>query len=228
PLQLVPGLLSIAEHIARQKRGENWHAELGHEMARYLVTRVANTRGVRVVEVALLQHVTTENVPLDVDVFLVDERINRVYAVQCKHLENPFRIGLLDWLERFRRPRKGGRKGLDKAVQQLSELRRLSRDDTKVTRFLMESIGLTSEQIETIRPVVVHNIWNLDFWQTDQGICFYDLHTFCNAIKGRESTMGVIGPGGVTEWGSLRSDVIVVSGKFSTPNGESFATDGRA
>ncbi|WP_155638977.1 hypothetical protein [Burkholderia multivorans] len=209
PLQLEPGLLSIAEHIARQKLGEHWHGALGHEMARYLVTRIGDTPGVRAVEVELVKHRTTEKTPLDVDVVVVDERINRVYAVQCKHLESSFGISLLDWLERFRRPRKGGRKGLDKAVQQLSELLRLTKDDVRVRQILIDEVGLTPAQIDTIRPVVVHNIWNLDFWQTDQGICFYDLHTFSNAIKGRERTQGMIQLSGVREFGAVRDDVIV-------------------
>lgn len=209
PLQLVPGLLSVAEHIARQKLGEHWHGALGHEMARYLINRIGDTPGVRAVEVELVRHRTTEKTPLDVDVVVVDERIDRVYAVQCKHLESSFGIGLLDWLERFRRPRKGDRKGLDKAVQQLDELRRLTKDDARVQEILKDEVGLTPAQIDTIRPVVVHNIWNLDFWQTDQGICFYDLHTFSNAIKGRERTPGMIQRNGVHEFGAVRDDVIV-------------------
>lgn len=208
-LQLEPGLLSIAEYIARQKIGETWHDEVGHEMARYLARRIEGVPGVRVVEVELRQEGTTDNTPVDVDLFVVDERIGRVYAVQCKHLESSFHIGLLDWLERFRRPRNGDRKGLDKAVQQLSELRRLTTDDLRVRQMLVDTVGLTSAQIDTIRPIVVHNIWNLDFWRTDQGICFYDLHTFSNAVKGRERTTGMITADAVHELRTVRDNVIV-------------------
>lgn len=209
PLQLVPGLLSLAERLAREKLGDNWHDALGHEMARYLADRIAKIPGVRVIEVELRQHMTTADVPLDVDLFVADERINRVYAVQCKHLENSSAIGLLDWLERFRRPRNDERKGLDKAVQQLENLRQLCIDDNKIKNFLTEEVGLTPSQIDTIRPIVVHNLWNIDFWQNNEGICFYDLHTFCNAINGREGTVGSIGRGGVTLAGQVRDDAVV-------------------
>lgn len=209
PLQLVPALLSVSEAIARKKLGDDWHAALGQEMARYLATRMADTSGVRVIEIELLQHMTSANTPLDVDLFIVDERIDRVYAIQCKHFENSFRVDLLDWLVRFRRPRNDKRKGLDKALQQLGDLVRLCKDDERVRRTLMEEVGLTQSQIETIRPIVIHNLGNLDFWQTDQGICIYDLHTFCSAVKGREGAVMSISSSGVTQQGMLRSSAIV-------------------
>jgi hypothetical protein len=94
-------------------------------------------------------------------------------------------------------------------VQQLSELRRLTKDDARVRQILIDEVGLTPTQIDTIRPVVVHNIWNLDFWQTDQGICFYDLHTFSNAVRGRERIPGMIEPNGVHEFDAVRDNVTV-------------------
>jgi len=167
-----------------------------------------DTPGVRIIEVELLQHMTSSNTPLDVDLFIVDDRVNRVYAIQCKHFESSFRVDLLDWLVRFRRPRNDERKGLDKALQQLGDLQQLCRDDARIQRALVEEVGLTRAQIETIRPIVIHNLGNLDFWQIDQGTCIYDLHTFCNAMKGREGALMSISPSGVAYRGMLRSEAI--------------------
>jgi hypothetical protein len=209
PLQLVAALLSVAEELARKRIDANWHGKVGHEMANYLRRRIEGTRGLRVVEVVLVQDTTTEKVPLDVDLFVIDERINRVYAIQCKHFEHSFRTDLLDWLVRFRRPRGEKRKGLDKALQQLENLPRLCREDERVRRVLIRDVGLTEAQIETIRPIIVHNLGNLDFWRTDQGICFYDLHTFCNVVKGREAAVMSIGASGVEHGGIVRDGAIL-------------------
>lgn len=209
PLQLVPALLSVSEQIAREKMGEGWHTALGDEMVRYLASRIDGTPGVRVINVELVQHVTSNNTPIDIDLFIVDDRIGRTYAVQCKHFESSFGIDLLDWLERFRRSRGRKRQGLDKALQQLSNLDELCRKDERVRQALLNSVGLTSNQIETLRPIVVHNLWNLDFWRTDQGICFYDLHTFCNALKCREATMTSVRQGRVVHHEVQRSEEVV-------------------
>lgn len=209
PLQLIPALLSVAERIAREKIGDGWHAALGHEMAKYLASRTGSIPGVRVMEVELRQEMTSEGVPLDVDLFIVDERINRVYAIQCKHFESSFRIDLLDWLVRFRRPRDDKRTGLDKALQQLENLPRLCRDDERIRSALVNDVGLTEAQIDTIRPIVIHNLGNLDFWQTDQGVCIYDLHTFCSAVKGREATVISISSAGVNQRGTICSEAFV-------------------
>lgn len=209
-LQLVPGLLSLAERIARENFGDNWHDSLGPELARYLTTRLDKVNGIRIVETELRQHMTAgADVPIDVDLFIVDERADRVYAIQCKHLEGSHGIGLLDWLERFRRHRDGKRKGLDKAVQQLENLAELCEKDAKVRKVLTETVGLTPHQIETIRPIVVHNLWNVDFWRTSQGICFYDLHTFCNGIKGREAIVGSLRPNEEKVMGLIHGDAVV-------------------
>lgn len=209
PLQVVHALLSVTEQIARAKRGSKWHDALGHEMASYLASRLTGTPGIRVVEAELRQHMTSANVPLDVDMFVIDERIDRIYAIQCKHFENSFKLDLLDWLERFRRSRNSNRKGLDKAIGQLENLRQLCQDDERIRQALQHEVGIAPTQFDAIRPIVVQNLWNLDFWRTDDGICIYDLHTFCNAIKGLEAIEGSLGPQGISTTRTTRGNTIV-------------------
>jgi hypothetical protein len=209
-LQPSIGLLSAAEMLAKRNLGNDWHDELGHEMVDYLASRVGRVDGVRVIRKELRREMATDKtIPLDVDLFVVDDRIQRVYAVQCKHLEGSGGLGLLDWLERFRRTREKDRKGLDKAVQQLENLQRLCSVDAKIQSYLAKEVGLSPREIESIRPIVVHNVWNVDFWRTDQGICFYDLHTFCNAIDRRLGVLGLITQDAVADAGELRSAELV-------------------
>jgi hypothetical protein len=98
---------------------------------------------------------------------------------------------------------------LDKALQQLENLPRLCRDDERIRSALVNDVGLTEAQIDTIRPIVIHNLGNLDFWQTDQGVCIYDLHTFCSAVKGREATVISISSAGVDQRGTICSEAFV-------------------
>lgn len=206
-LQPSIGLLSVAEMIARHKLGDHWHAALGNEMADYLASRLEKVEGVRVIRKELLRDRATDpTAPLDVDLFVVDERIGRAYAIQCKHLEGSNGIDLLDWLERFRRTHDAKRTGLDKAIQQLERLKGLCSGDEKIRRYLAEEIRLSDPEIQSICPVVVHNVWNIDFWRNDVGVCLYDLHTFCNVMDRRAGATSLITAQAVEDTGVLRGD----------------------
>lgn len=202
-IQLTLGLVDAAEHLARIKHGDTWHNRFGDEQVKYIAKRLKGVSGLRVIEKELRQEETSFETPVDVDLFIIDENIGRVYAIQSKHLEKSFRSGLLDWVSRFRNSREDDAKQLGKAVRQLENLSKLCAEDRKTRDYLTSVIGIPENLIDAIRPVVLHNIGSIDFWKTETGVAIYDLHTFCNVLHGGEASILKIGREFVDPLGSV-------------------------
>lgn len=177
--KLATGLLLMAEQIATKQLGPNWHdKQLSDVQKRYLIERLLRLDNVDVVDVEVMQHDTTDNVHVDVDLFVRDRQNDILFAVQLKHFEYSKKGGVLAWLERFR-PAK-----LAHGIAQLEAISGLTKTDHNVrTKLLVH--GITAEELQRVVPVVLHNIGILDCLAFQAGVLIYDQHTFVNVLDGR-------------------------------------------
>lgn len=185
PTKIAPGLLRIAEDFATAKLGATWHdKDLSNTQKKYLIRRLTNLPNVEVLDVELSKHDTTDDVHIDVDLFVRDRLNDMLFAVQLKHFRYSDKGGLRYWLGRFQPG-----KAMSHAVAQLESLGDLAKSDMKVRAKLMGR-GLTSDELESVVPVVLHNIGFLDCLEFQKGVLAYDQHTFVNVLDGR-SAVGV-------------------------------------
>ena len=59
-------------------------------------------------------------------------------------------------------------------------------EDPKVQDRLVAN-GIERSELESIVPILLHNIGPLDFWELQNGILLYDIGTFCNVLAGRSA-----------------------------------------
>jgi hypothetical protein len=181
---LARGMIEVAEEVAKQQLGKDWHAEVSSHQKTYLLERLQQNNDLVILDFELNQHHTSGNaVPIDVDLWVRVKSLGVIYAVQLKHLESTKYGGITYWLGRTR-DRTGG---LGKGVAQLENLKQLIGEDTSVQTHLLAN-GVMPHELGQIYPIVLHNVGAMDFWQLQEGILLYDLHTFCNALDGRAAT----------------------------------------
>lgn len=199
PRKIAPGLLLIAEHIAAKNLGSEWHnKQLSEVQKRYLIERLSRLGHVDVLDVELRQHDTTDQVHVDVDLFVRDRQNGILFAVQLKHFEYSKKGGIRNWLERFRSGK------LAYGIDQLVSIRELAMSDSRVRKRLLAN-GMTVKDIECLVPVVLHNIGVLDCLVFQAGVLVYDQHTFVNVLDGR-AAVGVGAVNGEAIQLSLRGD----------------------
>lgn len=180
--QIASALLLLAEELAAEQLGPNWHDKpLSNVQKSYLVGRLRRLANVEVVEVEISQHDTTGDVHVDVDLFVRDLRNDVLFAVQLKHFEFRQKSGIRGWLERFRPGR------LTHGIAQLQAFCDLAKDDPKVRRKLIEH-GITQSELQRVVPIVLHNVGVLDILEFQGGVLVYDQHTFVNVLDGRAAT----------------------------------------
>jgi len=189
PRGLAPGVITIAEHFAERVLGEGWHGKVSPHQERYILERLSRCSHLKVFDLELRQHDTTDNVALDVDFMVRDQLHEMIYAVQLKHFKASNKSGMLSWISRFRERDEE----LGKAMQQLENLRHLIASDEKIRSKLVDN-GVSPSDFDSIIPVVLHNVGPLDFWEMQSGVLLYDTGTFCNVLAGRSSTF--VGGGG--------------------------------
>lgn len=181
---LARGMIELAEEIANIKLGKDWHAVASGFQKAYVIERLRKNDSLDVIDFELNQHHTTNNqVPVDVDFWVRARSGRHLYAIQLKHLESTKKGGLAYWMGRLR-ARDGG---LGKGVLQLENLKRLVKEDQQVQRHLLSN-GLDVEELNRIHPVLLHNVGSMDFWELQEGVLLYDVHTFCNVLDGRSAT----------------------------------------
>jgi hypothetical protein len=181
---LARGMIEVAEEAAKQQLGKDWHAEVSSHQKTYLLERLQQNNDLDVLNFELNQHHTLDNtVPIDVDLWVRVKSLGVIYAVQLKHLESTKHGGITYWLGRTR-DRTGG---LGKGIAQLENLKQLTNGDASVRARLISN-GVMQHELGQIYPIVLHNVGAMDFWQLQEGILLYDLHTFCNALDGRAAT----------------------------------------
>lgn len=113
---LARGMIEVAEEVAKQQLGKDWHAEVSSHQKTYLLERLQQNNDLVILDFELNQHHTSGNtVPIDVDLWVRVKSLGVIYAVQLKHLESTKYGGITYWLGRTR-DRTGG---LGKGVAQL-------------------------------------------------------------------------------------------------------------
>lgn len=181
---LARGMIEVAEEVAKQQLGKDWHAEVSSHQKTYLLERLQQNNDLVILDFELNQHHTSGNaVQIDVDLWVRVKSLGVIYAVQLKHLESTKYGGITYWLGRTR-DRTGG---LGKGVAQLENLKQLIGEDTSVQAHLLAN-GMMPHELGQVYPILLHNVGAMDFWQLQEGILLYDLHTFCNALDGRAAT----------------------------------------
>ncbi|WP_423599953.1 hypothetical protein [Roseateles sp. MS654] len=178
---LAPAAIEMAERIAAHRLGADWHGNATSDTQKtYLLDRIKSCEHVEVLEFELRQHHTTRNVGLDVDFFVRDTEHGQIYGVQLKHLQRQATGGLLAWLAQFRE----NDDSLGNLVRQLENLTDVARTDGKARAHLFAH-GLSPTECDQIIPVGVHNVGFVDFWEVQNGVLLYDLHTFANILTDR-------------------------------------------
>jgi hypothetical protein len=182
---LARGMIEVAEEVAKQQLGKDWHAEVSSHQKTYLLERLQQNNDLDVLDFELNQHHTLDNaIPIDVDLWVRVKSLGVIYAIQLKHLESTKQGGITYWLGRTRDPTGG----LGKGIAQLDNLKRLIDGDTSVQAHLLAN-GVKPKEMSHIYPILLHNVGTMDFWQLQEGILLYDLHTFCNALDSRAATV---------------------------------------
>lgn len=189
PRALAPGVITIAEHLAQQVLGDDWHGKVSPHQKRYILERVSHYSHVKVLDFELRQHDISQDVVLDVDFMVRDELHGMIYAVQLKHFETSDKRGILSWISRFRERDKA----FGMAVQQLENLPNLIASDERIRSKLVVK-GVSPSAFDRIVPVVLDNVGPLDFWEMQSGVLLYDIGTFCNILAVRSATF--VGAGG--------------------------------
>lgn len=178
---LAPAAIEMAEKMAAHRLGADWHGDATSEAQKtYLLDRLKDREYVEILDFELNKHHTTDGVALDVDFFVRDKAHGQIYGVQLKHLQRKAHGGLLAWLEQFREHKHG----LGNLVRQLENLTTVAREDNKARSHLI-SQGLTPDECDKIIPVGIHNVGFIDFWEVQNGVLLYDLHTFANILLDR-------------------------------------------
>ncbi|EPW6946952.1 hypothetical protein ACWOYR_004448, partial [Vibrio parahaemolyticus] len=138
---------------------------------------------------------------LDIDFFIRDNRTKRVYAVQLKHIESSSKANLALWLDIL-----GGAKAkLGKGVAQLENLGALCKTDQKIRDRLIQH-GILESEIPHIVPILVHNCGSMDMIKLHSNIWLYDIPTFVRALTGRTAILDVYDGGNYRAEDSSRLD----------------------
>lgn len=189
PRKLAPGLLLIAEKMAYELLGPNWHnKELSNTQKRYLLGRLRDIPHVQTIDVGIEKHDTSDGTHVDVDFFVRDKQQGILFAVQLKHLEYSDKGGMRYWISRFAHVDRG----LAYGITQLEAFKSLAKSDSKVREKLLSS-GIQSNELDHVVPVVLHNVGVMDCLAFQEGILVYDQQTFVNVLDGRPAIgVGVV------------------------------------
>lgn len=179
--RVASGLLLLAEEFAKERLGAHWHYKsLSNVQKGYLIGRLQRLEAVDVIDVEVGQGDTTDDVHVDVDLFVRDRRHHILFAVQLKHFEFSQKSGIRGWLERLRPGR------MSYGLAQLQAIRDLASNDPKVRAKLINH-GISRAELTRVVPVVLHNVGVLDFLQFQGEVLVYDQQTFVNVLDGRSA-----------------------------------------
>ncbi|MGR5194909.1 hypothetical protein ACPV4H_13525 [Vibrio rotiferianus] len=188
--EIVRGLIKQVEHFAAIQFGDEWHANLEKEQLAELFGSLKEHDHIDLLNFELKQeHIslpTQNEIGLDIDFFIRDNRTKKVYAVQLKHIESNFKANLALWLDLLGDPRAK----LGKGVAQLESLGTLCKTDQKVRDRLIRH-GILDSEIPHIVPILLHNCGSMDMIKLHSGIWLYDIPTFLRALTGRTAILDV-------------------------------------
>lgn len=182
PLQIIRGLIQQMEYFALKKQGPDWHSLLEEDQTRFLLDDLIEHDHLDVLEFELKPEKFDASpfakLLLDVDFFIRDKSINTVYAVQLKHVTTGTDTGLKEWFKLI-----GQKKSkLKKGILQLERLSEVIKNSSSARDYLIKK-GLTEKELFNLKPIVVHNVGNLDCVSLHNDICLYDLYTFKHVLS---------------------------------------------
>ncbi|MCS0317288.1 hypothetical protein [Vibrio diabolicus] len=203
--EIVRGLIKQVEHFAAIQFGDKWHGNLEKEQLAELFGSLKEHEHIDLLDFELKQeHIGVPNqneIGLDIDFFIRDNRTKRVYAVQLKHIESSSKANLALWLDIL-----GGAKAkLGKGVAQLENLGALCKTDQKIRDRLIQH-GILESEIPHIVPILVHNCGSMDMIKLHSNIWLYDIPTFVRALTGRTAILDVYDGGNYRAEGSSKFD----------------------
>ncbi|GLT17737.1 hypothetical protein GCM10007938_15150 [Vibrio zhanjiangensis] len=188
--EIVRGLIKQVEHFAAIQFGNDWHANLEKEQLAELFGSLKEHAHIDVLNFGLKQeHIglrTQNEIGLDIDFFIRDNRTKKVYAVQLKHIESNFKANLALWLDILA----GANAKLGKGVTQLENLGALCKTDQKIRDRLIQH-GIIESEIPHIVPILVHNCGSMDMIKLHSNIWLYDISTFVRVLTGRTAILDV-------------------------------------
>lgn len=188
--EIVRGLIKQVEHFAAIQFGNDWHANLEKEQLAELFGSLKEHAHIDVLNFGLKQeHIglrTQNEIGLDIDFFIRDNRTKKVYAVQLKHIESNFKANLALWLDILA----GANTKLGKGVTQLENLGALCKTDQKIRDRLIQH-GIIESEIPHIVPILVHNCGSMDMIKLHSNIWLYDISTFVRVLTGRTAILDV-------------------------------------
>lgn len=206
---IAPGIIAIAERLTLSALGKDWHGPRTSKIQKeYVIERLRRNPYVEILDFELLQHNTDNNIDVDIDFFVRDKGHSQIYGVQLKHLESNFKSSILHWITRFR----DRNSGLGNLVRQLENVREIGDKDLRARERLIKG-GVSSEECRRIVPVGLHNLGSIDFWEVQNGVLLYDIHTFSNVLAGR---IGVAS--GVTNGTFFNIDIAASSDSRPSPH----------
>lgn len=184
-VELVRGLIQQMEFIAEKIIGKNWHLSFERSQKLYLEEYFQNYPHLEVLPFEMNQNdfdsfnYEESERSFDVDLFVRDRVNNKVYAIQLKHMKSMFEAGIRQWLAYLG----DYNKKLNKGVRQLSNLKHILATSQKARDYLVNN-GICEWEINSLIPVLVHNIGYVDFMCTNDGVLIYDLHSFRKGLTG--------------------------------------------
>ena len=203
--EIVRGLIKQVEHFAAIQFGDEWHGNLEKEQLVELFGSLKEHDHIDLLDFELKQeHIglpTQNEISLDIDFFIRDNRAKKVYAVQLKHIESNFKANLALWLDLLGDPRAK----LGKGVAQLESLGALCKTDQKIRDRLIRH-GILETEIPHIVPILLHNCGSMDMIKLHSNIWLYDIPTFIRALTGRTAILDVYDGGNYRAEGSSKFD----------------------
>lgn len=192
--EIVRGLIKQVEHFAAIQFGDEWHGNLEEEQLAELFGSLKEHEHIDLLDFELKQeHIGLPNqneIGLDIDFFIRDNRTKKVYAVQLKHIKSSSKANLALWLDIL-----GDAKAkLGKGVAQLENLGALCKTNQKIRDRLIQH-GILESEISHIVPILVHNCGSMDMIKLHSNIWLYDIPTFVRALTGRTAILDVYDEG---------------------------------
>lgn len=201
-VNLIQGMISVAEQIAFKTDGSNWNTKenLSDWQEKYVKQRLARNSRIYVIDLEIRIENISQSVKsnfgvssFDVDFMVRDNIAKKIYAIQLKHLKSVKTSGLLYWMSYL----SNYNKKLSKAVVQLTHCKNVFHNDDNLRKKIMkkaltDKIKITENEFDDVTPVVLHNIGTIDFWKMQEGVLLYDLNTFCNILDGRLAIMSKV------------------------------------